>query len=56
MSGSGATIFGLFAEEAQAAAAAEILRNRSDWRIIIDKTVTRFSRLKVYDYWGVAKR
>ena len=37
MSGSGATIFGLFAEEAQAAAAAEILRNRSDWRIIIAK-------------------
>jgi 4-diphosphocytidyl-2-C-methyl-D-erythritol kinase len=37
MSGSGATIFGLFAEEAQAVAAAEILRSRSDWRIIIAK-------------------
>ena len=37
MSGSGATIFGLFTEEAQAAAAAEILRKRSDWRIIIAK-------------------
>jgi 4-diphosphocytidyl-2-C-methyl-D-erythritol kinase len=34
MSGSGSTIFGLFAEEAQAVAAAEILRKKSDWRII----------------------
>ena len=34
MSGSGATIFGLFAEEAQAVAAAEILQGSSDWRII----------------------
>jgi 4-diphosphocytidyl-2-C-methyl-D-erythritol kinase len=37
MSGSGATIFGLFAEEAQALAAAEILRNSSNWRIITAK-------------------
>jgi 4-diphosphocytidyl-2-C-methyl-D-erythritol kinase len=34
MSGSGSTIFGLFAEEAQAVAAAEMLRSSSDWRII----------------------
>ena len=34
MSGSGSTIFGLFAEEAQAVAAAEILQKKSDWRII----------------------
>ena len=40
MSGSGATIFGLFAEEAQAVAAAEILRSRSDWRIIIAKPLS----------------
>lgn len=37
MSGSGSTIFGLFAEEAGAVAAAEVLRNSSDWRIIITK-------------------
>ena len=40
MSGSGATIFGVFAEEAQAVAAAETLRRRSDWRIIIAKALT----------------
>lgn len=37
MSGSGATIFGLFAEEAQALAAADILRSSSNWRIITTK-------------------
>lgn len=40
MSGSGATIFGLFAEEAQAAAATEILRKRSGWRIITAKPLS----------------
>ena len=40
MSGSGATIFGLFAGKAQAVAAAEILRSRSDWRIIIAKPLS----------------
>lgn len=37
MSGSGSTIFGVFAEEAQALAAAKILRSSSDWRIITTK-------------------
>jgi len=37
MSGSGSTIFGLFSEENLAVAAAETLRNSSDWRIITTK-------------------
>ena len=37
MSGSGATVFGLFTEEAQALAAADVLRNSSNWRIITTK-------------------
>jgi 4-diphosphocytidyl-2C-methyl-D-erythritol kinase len=41
MSGSGSTIFGLFAEESQAAAAAEVLRNCCDWRLIIAKPLVR---------------
>lgn len=41
MSGSGATIFGLFTDEVQAVAAAETLRSNSPWRIIIAKPLTR---------------
>lgn len=37
MSGSGSTIFGLFDKEVQALAAAESLRNNSNWRIITTK-------------------
>jgi 4-diphosphocytidyl-2-C-methyl-D-erythritol kinase len=37
MSGSGSTLFGVFAEEAQAHNAAEILRTSSDWSIITAK-------------------
>lgn len=41
MSGSGATIFGIFTEEAQAATAAKVLRDSSDWRIITTKPLSR---------------
>lgn len=43
MSGSGSTIFGLFADEAQAVAAAKTLQKDSDWRIIIAKPLVSSS-------------
>jgi 4-diphosphocytidyl-2-C-methyl-D-erythritol kinase len=46
MSGSGSTIFGIFSEETQALAAAEILRSRSEWRIITAKPLTDSNEIK----------
>ena len=40
MSGSGSTLFGVFTEEIQAHAAAKILRNNSNWRIITTKPIS----------------
>lgn len=40
MSGSGSTLFGVFTEETQAHAAAEILRSNSNWRIITTKPLS----------------
>jgi 4-diphosphocytidyl-2-C-methyl-D-erythritol kinase len=40
MSGSGSTLFGIFGEETQAQAAAEILRTTSNWRVITTKPLS----------------
>lgn len=47
MSGSGSTIFGLFAEEAQAITAADYLRNHSDWRIMTAKPYSGLNEIDV---------
>ena len=57
MSGSGPTVFGLFASAAAAGRAAEMLARKSSWWVQTVQPVVRMAQEKhLFPWWGVAKR